>query len=422
MKGQLFNKYSYNQYGSAYDVKCKKCHCQTWHKDLIDGICLFCVLLSTPFDLKIVLGESKSKSYKKAKSILKSLSLSNAMSADNEICICAVKDLCGATETVKKLISVAGSWKSFKVTLNGIAIPTNTLYDLMNHLNRILDLEQARAVSVSATGFVSFDKGERPIYAEGDCVVVPCQMKENLPCSYVCYPSHYGAFIGFRELENSEVYLCDCSKEAFTYFLSKYDNMLDIKKNFPKPVYENIDENRSALEQIRFRPNLRHVCNQTPPKLRWCIPMYGSDSDLLLGWYFKQEKYKCHEMPTEHNLKDDVRLRAGIIRWVSETQIYQILRSLLPGITIETHAHPSFLEGLEYDIYVPTLNLAIEYQGIQHYQPIDYFGGETAFAKVKERDEKKSALSLKHNIDLVYFDYTEDINETLIKSKLEKYL
>jgi len=49
----------------------------------------------------------------------------------NEILtINAVFDLCEYTETVKKLASIAGSWKSFKVELNNKEINSNILYEL----------------------------------------------------------------------------------------------------------------------------------------------------------------------------------------------------------------------------------------------------------------------------------------------------
>jgi len=420
MSGLPINKYGYTTYGGAYYKECTICQGYTWHKNLVDGICLFCVLLSHPFSLKIRLGESKSKSYKKAKAILESIQTEN--NNQGVIHIAAVSDLCPHAEIIKKLISIAGTWKSFSVELNGKSIDSNALYDMMNHLNRILDIETASSVDVSEDGQITFTKGERPLYAEGDCVVSACQIRENLPYPYVCYPSHYGAFIGFRETATSDVYLCECAKEAIEYFLSRYDNKHDIKNNFPKPIFESYSENQNTFQSLNFKRNLCHVCNQTPPKLRWCIPMYGSESDMLLGWYFKQERYRYREMPTEHNLKDDVRLRAGIIRWVSETKLYQVIRSIIPSAVIETHAHPAFLNGLEYDIYIPKMKLAIEYQGKQHFEPVNHFGGESAFARVQERDAKKKELSTKQGIDLIYFDYTEEVNESLVRSRLGKYI
>ena len=38
--------------------------------------------------------------------------------------------------------------------------------------------------------------------------------------------------------------------------------------------------------------------------------------------------------------------------------------------------------------YLPSFNLLIEYNGIQHYEPVDFFGGEEQLIKQKEIDKK----------------------------------
>ena len=36
---------------------------------------------------------------------------------------------------------------------------------------------------------------------------------------------------------------------------------------------------------------------------------------------------------------------------------------------------------LKFDFYIPDLGILIEYDGIQHYEPSDFFGGIKAFKK-----------------------------------------
>jgi len=42
-----------------------------------------------------------------------------------------------------------------------------------------------------------------------------------------------------------------------------------------------------------------------------------------------------------------------------------------------------------YDFYIPSKNLLIEYDGIQHFKPISIFGGEDSFKIIKIRDKAK---------------------------------
>lgn len=75
-----------------------------------------------------------------------------------------------------------------------------------------------------------------------------------------------------------------------------------------------------------------------------------------------------------------------------------------------------WLKNQHLDFYLPKQNIAIECQGIQHYEPTR-FGGiseERAveqFKYVKELDKRKRKLCKEHNIKLLYLKYDEDIGE-----------
>ena len=49
----------------------------------------------------------------------------------------------------------------------------------------------------------------------------------------------------------------------------------------------------------------------------------------------------------------------------------------------------------------------IEYNGIQHYYPVERFGGEIKFAKQIERDAQIKQYCLNNNIIFLEFDYTQ---------------
>lgn len=65
------------------------------------------------------------------------------------------------------------------------------------------------------------------------------------------------------------------------------------------------------------------------------------------------------------------------------------------GRSILYNYTPSFLGGLEYDCYDPIGKVAIEYQGIQHYQYTPYYhkNGEIDLEKQKKRDIAKQRLA-----------------------------
>ena len=64
------------------------------------------------------------------------------------------------------------------------------------------------------------------------------------------------------------------------------------------------------------------------------------------------------------------------------------------------------IKSLRYDFYLPDYNLCIEYDGEQHYKPIEYFGGETAFKERQNNDRIKNKYCEDNNIGLIRIPYT----------------
>lgn len=68
---------------------------------------------------------------------------------------------------------------------------------------------------------------------------------------------------------------------------------------------------------------------------------------------------------------------------------------------------------LPFDFYLPELNTCIEYNGIQHYKPIEYFGGLESFEYQIIRDKIKNEYCLNNNIHLLIIKYNDNILEKL---------
>jgi len=105
---------------------------------------------------------------------------------------------------------------------------------------------------------------------------------------------------------------------------------------------------------------------------------------------------------------------------VSETILFSIICKVLPGLQVLRHNRPKWLNGLELDIYVPDLKVAIEYQGQQHFHPIHAWGGERALAQLQNRDQLKAKLCHKAGVTLVTFDYTEPFTVEHVREGLQK--
>jgi hypothetical protein len=75
--------------------------------------------------------------------------------------------------------------------------------------------------------------------------------------------------------------------------------------------------------------------------------------------------------------------------WVSETRLYYQIKSAFPHLDVEQHARPAWLGRQHIDIFIPALSVAIEFQGLQHDQPVAFFGGVAAFEQARGRDARK---------------------------------
>jgi len=71
---------------------------------------------------------------------------------------------------------------------------------------------------------------------------------------------------------------------------------------------------------------------------------------------------------------------------------------------------------LPFDFYLPDLNICIEYDGKQHFEAIEYWGGEEQFELIKIRDKIKTDFCIKNNIELLRINYRENIEEKLNKT------
>ena len=103
--------------------------------------------------------------------------------------------------------------------------------------------------------------------------------------------------------------------------------------------------------------------------------------------------------------------------WKHESQLYSLIKNNYDDAIREYS--PNWLREQRIDIFIPSKNIAIEYQGEQHYKPVDYFGGEKAFIETQKRDKWKIDLCIKNNIKLLEWPYPLKISQESVKKFFE---
>lgn len=92
-------------------------------------------------------------------------------------------------------------------------------------------------------------------------------------------------------------------------------------------------------------------------------------------------------------------------KWVQEYKLFSYIKLWHNDAIFQYH--PEWLNGLYLDIFIPSINTAVEYQGQQHYEPIEYFGGEERFFDNKERDTRKQILCKNNGVTLLEWPYSQ---------------
>ncbi len=117
-----------------------------------------------------------------------------------------------------------------------------------------------------------------------------------------------------------------------------------------------------------------------------------------------------------------LRVRHGLPKvgegWVSETKLYNLVKALFGDA--KQHARPKWLGQQHLDIFVASRSLAIEYHGSQHFEAVDYFGGEESLANTRERDKRKRQKCKKAKVKLIEWHHETAINGVNLRAILEE--
>ena len=111
----------------------------------------------------------------------------------------------------------------------------------------------------------------------------------------------------------------------------------------------------------------------------------------------------------------------GVIktRWINEFSLYHLLKHTFPNVEYQKRFDWLGMQSL--DIYIPDCNTAIEYQGEQHYRPIDFFGGQESFEETTARDRKKKILCEENGVRLLEWNSKTEVTKQNVDRFIKEY-
>lgn len=149
---------------------------------------------------------------------------------------------------------------------------------------------------------------------------------------------------------------------------------------------------------------LRQIKSDTPQRRWLCKCDCGSEVEALSYWLTSGHVKSCGCLRSEKN---------------SSSEIF--LRHILDDMGVKYIPEHTFQDcigvkgwRLRFDFYLPEHRMAIEYDGEQHFHPVEFWGGDKKYELQKENDKIKNLYCAENDILLLRLPYTES-EEDIIK-------
>lgn len=239
------------------------------------------------------------------------------------------------------------------------------------------------------------------------------------------------------EFSPEELRLCDydifnCAHDEMTY-VNKWSGLRNLclcsqslheELLATHPQTKSDSSGRFMLSQLTILPRVGNICHLCVIKefgTGESIKRYGVPSETLHYCF----EYLANMRKSDSDwswIYNNLAHLLGRPKWINEHKVFLCTKDIFLGERIIREASPTWLGKQRLDVYLPDLGIAIEYQGQQHSEAIDFFGGNDALNRAQERDARKLKLCNDNGVNMVYVHYYEKVSPSLMKRKLKKFI
>lgn len=168
--------------------------------------------------------------------------------------------------------------------------------------------------------------------------------------------------------------------------------------------------------QIKMVPYINEKVKKIINKYVKFIIIQLTKAKMITEAYETPEKYYEWYYSYKSYLKEKLNIKDTQFKWTNELTCFMHIKKHYPD-AIYQYRNKDWLSDLSIDIYVPSKKIAFEIQGIQHFTPIDFFGGEEGYKKIFENDMAKKELCILNGVRLIYINFTDDYKQIEFKIK-----
>lgn len=91
------------------------------------------------------------------------------------------------------------------------------------------------------------------------------------------------------------------------------------------------------------------------------------------------------------------------VKWVEEYKLFNFVKFWYPDTFFQYT--PEWLDGQSIDIFIPSIQTGVEYQGRQHYEAVDFFGGKEKYEERIVMDAQKAQRCSENKVNLKCWPY-----------------
>ena len=181
----------------------------------------------------------------------------------------------------------------------------------------------------------------------------------------------------------------------------------------------------NPVKTVYVRRNIAHMleCGYFSSELEFFLCLTKEIMPLFQWWYTdlalyeEKDGFRTNWRLARTRIRTDL-TADGVIRpkWKHELSLFHAVRRRHPDTLYQYR--PDWLGRQSLDLYVPSLRTAIEYQGVQHYIPVEFFGGKEALAQRQELDQTKRQLCEENRVRLIEWPYSLDPTDRNVREMI----
>lgn len=217
-----------------------------------------------------------------------------------------------------------------------------------------------------------------------------------------------GPMLHFQCFVCGQRYICECFRGI-------------AERKATRPNYDT-SPFLELLGATPYRSDTCHLCRGVPSTTG--NRQHGQSEVRAYYWRYISDFATGREI-SWREAENLVRDRLGVPKigegWLAEANLLRVVQALYPQHEVLHQASPDWLGRQRFDIFIPELSLAIEYNGQQHYAPIEHFGGQRGFEATQKRDEEKRCKAAEAGVTLIEFRYDENLSPEYVAERISAH-